>query len=279
MPDGAQEQVVPDEPSEPDPLSHLPLIICLPQELHKYVDDNVILEKLNMDNFSIYGRFVQTKGAVWTKNLSMKIVHQVVAQGMKVNTSKTKVLLISELRSYALDAFFTDNEGGQVKAKKSLKILGLHFSSSDSGMAAQVAGIQGKFAARIWALRHLGWMGMDQKDLAAVYKSTLLPMHDCSSSVFNSSFTLDQSGQPERLQVMDFKAIYGYDHSYRALLSLSGLFPLKARRDERGDKFAARCMPNPRFAGWFPRPARNTGWPMEYQETRARTKRLFNCKS
>ena len=100
-------------------------------------------------------------------------------------------------------------------------------------MAAHVADIQRKFTARIWALQNLGRLGMGKPDLLAVYKSTILPMHDYCSTVFNSSLTITQSGQLERIQAMAQKAIFGFDHSYRSLLSLSGLTSLKARRDER----------------------------------------------
>ena len=156
-----------------------------------------------------------------------------------------------------------------------MKILGVHFSS-EPGMAAQVADIRRKFNARIWALRHLGRMGMSKDDLLKVYKSTILPMHDYCSTVFNSTLTITQSGQLERLQAMALKAIYGYDHSYRSLLSISGLASLKARCDKRGDRFAARCLTNPRFVDWFPlhQPARPTRRPLSFHEERARTARL-----
>ena len=274
--DTGTDHPVPDEPKERD-YRHLPLFLRLPLELYKYVDDNVILEKLNMDMVPTDGRFVRSEWAVRTENQFMKIVHQAVAQGMKVNAAKTKALLITELKGYASKAYFTDNEGGQVLAGETMRILGVVFSS-DPGMTAQVADIRKKFVARIWALRHLGRMGMQQADLVKVYKSSILPMHDYCSTVYNSSLTITQSGQLERLQAMALKAIYCYDVSHRALLSLSGIASMRVRRDLRGDKFAARCLSNPRFASWFPRhaPARPTRHPMEYEERRARTKMLFN---
>ena len=88
VPDVGTDHPVPDEPTERD-YRHLPLFLRLPLELYKYVDDNVILEKLNMDTVPTDGRFVRTKWAVRTENLFMKIVHQAVAQGMKVNAAKT----------------------------------------------------------------------------------------------------------------------------------------------------------------------------------------------
>lgn len=273
---GPHPHPVPDEPVDPD-YRHLPPFLRIPLEIYKYVDDNVILEKLNFDTVVSDGRFVRNKWAVRTENLFKKVVHQAMEQGMKINCSKTKALLISELKSYLPKAFFKDHQGGEVAGGETMKILGVQFST-EPGMFAQVADIKRKFTARIWAIRHLGRLGMSKDNLLAVYKSTILPMHDYCSTVFNSTLTLTQSGQLERLQAMALKAIYGYDHSYRSLLSLSGIVPLKMRRDERGDRFAQRCLQNPRFSTWFPRhePMRLTRNPLMFEEFKARTKRLFN---
>ena len=259
-------------PFPPD-YRHLPAFLRIPLEIYKYVDDNVLMEKLNFDPVLSDGRFVRDKWAVRTQNTFCIIIYQAIAQGMKTNTSKTKALLISELKSYAPTAHFFDQDGNI----DTMKVLGVHFSS-EPGMAAQVADIKRKFTSRIWALRHLGRLGMSKNDLLSVYKSTILPTHDYCSTVFNSSLTLTQSGQLERLQAMALKAIYGFDHSYRSLLSISGLSLLKARRDERGDRFATRCLTNPRFAAWFPAQphARVTRRPLAFMEERARTSRLYS---
>ena len=91
---------VPDEPNEPD-YRHLPLFLRIPLEVYKYVDDNVLMEKLNFDVVPTDGRFVRDKWAVRTQNAFCSIIHRAIAQGMKINSSKTKALLISELKSYA----------------------------------------------------------------------------------------------------------------------------------------------------------------------------------
>lgn len=93
-------------------------------EIYKYVDDNVILAKLNFDTVSSHGRFVRKKWAVKTENLFKKVLHQAMKQGMKINCSKTKALLISELKSYLLQAFFKDHQRGEVAGGEAMKVLG-----------------------------------------------------------------------------------------------------------------------------------------------------------
>ena len=267
---------VPPEPSERDHRHTTPFVRKLLQVL-KYVDDNILIEKLNFDTVATDGHFFRSKLAVRTQNLFRRIVHQARAVGMKIHPGKTIAMCIAELKSYNPLAFFYDSDGAKVQTVQTMKILGVTFSS-DPDMRAQVESIRKKFRARKWILHHLGHRGFSKEDLLAVYKSTILPVHDYCSCVFNSSLTLSQVSMLERLQSQALKAIYGYEHSYRSLLELSGLQRLQERRDDRCEKFARKCLNDDTFRHWFPlnpveRVTRN---PLVYQESRARTKRLMN---
>ena len=116
-----------------------------------------------------------------------------------------------------------------------------------------MADIKKKFVARIWALQHLGRMGMGQRDLVAVYKSTILPIHDYCSTVYNSSLTITQSGQLETLQAMALKAIFGYEHSYRALLSLS----TEGQKGQTRGQVCGEVIDQPPFWQVVPKACRN----------------------
>ena len=107
-----------------------------------------------------------------------------------------------------------------------------------------------------------------------VYRSVILPIHDYCSCLYNSSLTQNQASTLERLQAQALKTIYGYEHSYRSLLELTGLTTLKARSDARIAKFAKKCLSSKRFRKWFPlhhveRPSRSL---LIYEENYARTK-------
>ena len=276
IPPGPVPVEVEEEPTDRDYL-HLPPFKRTPITVSKYVDDNVMMEKLNFDRVPTDGHSFRTKHAKRTQNLFQMISHESEYQKMRVNAAKTQSLCISDLKSYVPRAFFFAQDGTQISSGDNMKILGVEFSSLPD-MSAQVKAIKRSFVARVWFLRHLGHLGMNQEDLLAVYKSMILPMHDYCSCVYNSSLTITQSGQLERLQALALKAIYGMEHSYRSLLALSGLPPLKIRRDRRCDKFATKCANSERFGDWFPRndPLRVTRNPLEFKEERARTKRLYN---
>ena len=275
-PDAPDDTPVPPEPSHRD-YRHLPLWQAKLLQVLKYIDDNIINEKINFDQIQTDGHSYRTKRALRTENLFRRIVHQAISQGMKVNSLKTNAMVIAELKSYIPRAYFLDTDGVRIDAKQSMKILGFHFSS-DPNMNAQVASIKKKFRARTWILRHLHHRGFGEEDLVKVYRSVVLPVHDYCSCVYNSSLTLNQASALERLQAQALKSIYGYEHSYRSLLEKSGLQTLQARRDARCKKFALKCLQNPKFKDFFPLNtiARPTRGQLIYKESHARTKRLYN---
>ena len=222
---------------------HLPPWAVELLQVLKYVDDNVINEKISFDNVHTDGHGFREKRAVRTENLFKLILHQALSQGMKVNGAKTKSLLISELKNYIPKAFIIDDSGNIIRSGNDMKIQGFNFSS-DPDMSAQVRAIKAKFRSRTWILRHLQHRGFSKADLVKVYRSVILPVHDYCSCVYNSSLTLTQASALERLQAQALKAIFGYEHSYRSLLETSGLKTLQQRRDDRCLKFAKTSLAN-----------------------------------
>ena len=197
-PGGPQDCIVPPEPTHRDHRHASPFMRELLQVL-KFVDDNVFNEKLNFDTVRTDGHCFRTKQAFRTQNLTNRVIHQAESVGMKVHHGKTQSLLISEVKSYNPSAFFIDANGNRIESGHSMKILGVHFSS-DPDMKAQVESIKRSFRNRKWILHHLGHRSFSKQDLLAVYKSTILPVHDYCSCVFNSSLTLSQASALERLQ-------------------------------------------------------------------------------
>ena len=245
----------------------------------KYVDDNVIHEKLCMDGLIIDENGQKRARAVRTQNLFRQISRIAELLGMKVNSDKTKVLCVSDSRTYEAAAYIEDENGTVINSVSSMKILGLEFSNKPD-MSAQVDAICRKFRARIWTLRHLHHRGFSEEELVKVYKSTILPCHDYCSNVFHSSLTLSQTIVLERLQAKALKAIYGYDPSYRELMEKAQLTTLRARREDREGKFALKCAGSVRFAKWFPLRDRETNMEARrinrYEEKYARTTRCYN---
>ena len=241
----------------------------------KYVDDNVLVEKPNYETAVDLGRNVKLKHAIRTQNLFRRIVREAIAKGMKVNSSKTNLIVISD-GTYEARAYIVDSSGTVLSAGKTMKILGFHFSNKPN-MAAQVEAIRKKMTSRIWVLRHLGHRGFTKDELLKVYLACILPIHDYCSNVYHSSLTQAQSNTLERLQARALKAIFGYEYSYRSLLELTELKTLHARREARALAFAQKCTAG-RFKTWFPRceGRRSARLATIYHESFARCQRLRN---
>ena len=87
-----------------------------------------------------------------------------------------------------------------------------------------------------------------------------------------------QSNLLEKMQKRCLRAIYGYDHDYETLLSLSGLQTLAKRREIAFKKFTSKTVKNQKYEHWFPmRPiARITRSTSIYLEETAVGNRLYN---
>ena len=243
----------------------------------KYIDDNILHEKICMDSLVIDEHGRKVARALRTQNLFRQIVLIAESLGMKVNAAKTMMLCVSDSRTYEASAFFEDALGAKVVSQDSLKILGVHFSKRPD-MSAQVQSICRKFRSRIWILRHLHHNGFDESELLRVYKSIILPCHDYCSTVFHSSLTLSQTIVLERLQAKALKAIFGYESSYRQLMEKADLTTLRARREERELSFAQKTLSSGRFTKWFPPHdrTRDTRDQPFFKELFARCTRCYN---
>lgn len=243
----------------------------------KYVDDNILFEKLCMDGLVIDEEGRKRARATRTQNLFRHILRVAESKGMKVNSAKTLLLCISEARTYDAVAFIEDADGCVIESATTKKVLGLYLSSRPD-MSAQVDSICRKFRSRVWTLRHLHHRGFSEEELLQVYKSTILPCHDYCSNVFHSSLTLSQTIVLERLQAKALKAIYGFEPSYRELMEKAGLTTLRARREARELSFSRKCLASERFSRWFPvrENARATRSGFSYEEFFARCSRCYN---
>ena len=184
---------------------HLPSFREVLLRVSKYVDDNIISERINFDKIPTDGYTYRDFHATRTENLFKEVVARAIYCGMRVNAAKTGALLLSEVKSYRPAAHFFDADGNKISTKLSMKILGMHFSG-DPDMAEQVKEIKRKFRSRMWILRHLGHNGFN--DLLKVYQSMILPCHDYCSVVFHSSLTATQAASLERLQSQAFVCLF-----------------------------------------------------------------------
>lgn len=145
-------------------------------KLYKYVDDALQTDKVNMENSDRLRNpdrlvEVRTKHAVNTQNFFQRVTGRAEWKGLKVNTSKTKLLCISDALSYEASSYIELVDGSTVKSGErgdSMKLLGFHLSDRP-GVAAHVDVLKKKFRRRFWILIHLRVMGFTPEELVRLY--------------------------------------------------------------------------------------------------------------
>ena len=250
-----------------------------PVKIFKYIDDNILCAKLNFGQVPITpGQPPQkVRQALPSQNAFRGITTNARKIGMLVNGSKTGLLCISDALNYRPSTFILDSDGQRIDCAETLKILGFTFSSRPT-VDAHVATVAKRMRQKYWALRHLKNVGFNNPELVEVYRSVVLPIADYCAPAYHSLMTDVQDQLLERVQVGALRAIYGYGPSARTLRQQAGIETLRARRIELTDKFAQKCVSNPRFCHWFPlKTGRVSARSSEkYQEFKSKTDRLFN---
>ena len=254
-----------------------------PVKVFKYIDDNLICEKVNFGNSPLIpppspGEIpTKMKQALPSQNAYRSITNNAEKIGMVVNNSKTVLLCISDALNYKPGTFIVDNNGKRIDCVDKMKLLGFTFSSKPT-VSAHVETVTKRMRQKYWSLRHLRGIGFNSQELVEVYKSVILPIADYCAPAYHSLTTDIHDQQLEQAQTGALRAIFGYGPSARALRQQAGLETLRARRIAQTDKFAEKCLASPRFCHWFPlRQGRTSNRSGEkYLEFKAKTDRLNN---
>ena len=134
---------------------------------HKFVDDGIIDTKLNMDNEQLIirdGMRSKNKHAVATQNLFKRIVSNAEAIGMKVNTSKTNQICISDSLTFKAESHFYTKEGCRIESSDSMKVLGFTFGSKPN-CSRHVDAVRRSVRGRYWLLIHMKQHGFSEDEL------------------------------------------------------------------------------------------------------------------
>ena len=244
----------------------------------KYVDDNLMASKINMDSATASPgatKTIKSKHDLQTQNIFRRVVAKAESRGMKVNRYKTQILCVSDALNYVASSYLVDAEGTKIESGSNLKVLGFHLDSRPT-VHAHVEALKRRMRDSTWVLRHLKLAGFTETELATVYRTVVRPILDFCAVVYHPMLTDEQDQEVERLQAKALKNIYGFKDSYSVMREKAGVTTHRARRIALCDKFAEKAAADGRF-GWFPlRSGRSGRHGDTYQEFQARTDRLYN---
>ena len=201
----------------------------------KFIDDGSIVDKVNLDTalpMQRGGQKFKIKQAKKTQNIFRHMTCIAEGKGMKVNTAKTNMLLVSDKMLYTPEAFIEDGNGTRITSgSESIKILGFHIGS-DGSCWHHVKAITKNIRQRYWVLWNLRAFGFDQDELVRVYTSTIRPLADYCSVVYHSALTDEMDEALENAQ---------NGLSARKMRDLSGLPTLRNSIIDQCDKFADKA--------------------------------------
>lgn len=155
------------------------------------------------------------------------------ANSMKVNTRKTKEMLIGTVRINPPPTLQLD--GQSIDRVRSYKLLGLHITDKLK-WNEHASYICSKAAQRLHFLKQLKRSGMSNEDLLYYYQSVVWPVGEYACVVWHTSLTKGQTKQLEAIRRRAINIVFGNDIA-AASSALSSLLPLSERREVLTKKF------------------------------------------
>ena len=236
-----------------------------PDERFKFVDDLTVLEIVNLltvglcslnikqqvpNDVSEDNQFINPKNLQSQKYLD-QINSWTETQKMKINSTKTKVMLFNFTHKYQFQTRLQLNSE-TLETVSETKLLGT-IISSDLRWDKNTQHIVKRAYARMELLRKLSGFGAPISDLKTVYLTFIRSICEQSSSVWNSSLTLENEQDIERIQKVAFKIILKEQYkNYHNALNILELDTLKDRRDMLSLVFAKKCLSNQKMKSLFP---------------------------
>ena len=147
-------------------------------ERKKYVDDGIILCKINMQTGRLTeeargGKEEKEKHDLITQNMFRRVVSKATSRDMVVNAGKTRLLCVSDALNTKPVGFFLDSDGRRLESTDSMKILGYHLDNGPT-VHANVEALRARMREPTWVLRHLKLSGFNECELARVYTTICL---------------------------------------------------------------------------------------------------------
>ena len=172
---------------------------------------------------------------------------------MKINKSKTKVMLFNTARTVDVLPEVKFDEESEIEVVDELKLLGVMLRT-DMKWQSNTNNIVSKCYSRMWMLRNLKKHGANEQQMFETYIQQIRSISEMSCPVWNGALTQIEVITLERVEKTALAIIRGVNHtSYGDALQHFNISPLKERREALCLKFAIKVFKNPKFSKWFPK--------------------------
>ena len=228
----------------------------------KYIDDLTLAEAIKLKNLQTDTRelefpvnFHQRTGHTLPESMfkSQTKVKEIVdyanTNGMKINSTKSKVMIFNRSKKFDFMPEIEFSEGQVGEVVEEMKLLGVHITSNLK-WHTHVANICKRANTKLWLLRRLKKLGADNEILLDLYNKQIRSIVEYALPVWGPGITKHDCNQIERIQKCAYAIIFGYI-DYDIVLAKYGLKSLEERRLEAVTKFALKSSKHPVFSKWF----------------------------
>ena len=194
---------------------------------------------------------------------------------MKLNTDKTKYMIINFSRNYQFNIRLK-LENHLLEQTRETKLLGVHITEDLTWHKNTKMIIQNSYQIMIM-LHKLYDFNLPTDEMVNIYVLFIRSRLEQSAVVWNSSLTKGEVLDLERVQKVALRIILGAQYaSYEQALQISGLQTLVERRKSLCLQFAKKCIKSEHSSDLFPlrKPTANTRNKEKYVVTTAHTSRL-----
>jgi len=209
------------------PLAFLVLIddLCTGCPLHKYVDDTTLSEL-------VQPKQPDTHMSTYLAHLLTWAAHN----GMEINTSKTKEMLLGPLASINLPLLTISSQ--TIERVTSFKLLGVHLDSS-LAWSTHINHIIKKATTRLYFLKQLKRAGLSSSHLLHFYITVIRPVLEYCAPLWHYALTKAQSESLEAVQKRAIRIVHIPTHGmpYSSMLFYANLSSLASRREDLSYKF------------------------------------------
>ena len=165
-----------------------------PHSVKKFVDDNLQIEKFNMQRVPSYAeeaKIFKNPRVVKSEGMFKHIALNAQKKGLRVNASKTALLVVSSAKSYEAHAHLYDAENVHIDNTNEMKMLGFVFNTRGD-VASHIDQLVKKFRQKVWTLRHLRKNGFTEAELVKVYVSYMRPAIEYGAPIYHPMLSGEQ---------------------------------------------------------------------------------------
>ena len=193
---------------------------------------------------------------------------------MKINESKSKIMIFNKSRKYDFPPEFSFSNGENLEVLEETRLLGLVLTS-DLRWAANTRSIYIKAMGKMWLLRRMIKLQLEPKIVCDYYIKEIRVLAEQGVSIWNSGLTKGQVNDLEKIQKVALKIILGDDfRSYDMACSFFNLKP-----DKLCTHFAVQLFKSDRSDQFFTRHNKqvNTRYEDPVLEAKCNTVRCYNA--